>query len=89
LLGRRRFQKANLRLQCRAHRQCGTLLGLGRHAYNFAREHALVRNQFGRPLCEFQGVQWKFAEMAVKLDAAQLLLYRAIAERQRWPAFGL
>ena len=54
-------------------------LGLGRHAYNFAREHALVRNQFGRPLCEFQGVQWKFAEMAVKLDAAQLLLYRAIA----------
>lgn len=54
-------------------------LGLGRHAYNVAREHALLRNQFGRPLCEFQGVQWKFAEMAVKLDASQLLLYRAIA----------
>jgi|SRR5579871_1775266 len=54
-------------------------LGLGRHAFNVAREHASVRNQFGRPLCEFQGLQWKFAEMAVKLDAAQLLLYRAIA----------
>jgi alkylation response protein AidB-like acyl-CoA dehydrogenase len=54
-------------------------LGLGRHAFNVAREHALVREQFGRPLCEFQGLQWKFAEMAVKLDAAQLLLYRAIA----------
>jgi alkylation response protein AidB-like acyl-CoA dehydrogenase len=54
-------------------------LGLGRHAFNIAREHALVRSQFGRPLCEFQGLQWKFADMAVKLDAAQLLLYRAIA----------
>jgi alkylation response protein AidB-like acyl-CoA dehydrogenase len=57
-------------------------LGLGRHAFNVAREHALVRSQFGRPLCEFQGLQWKFAEMAVKLDAAQLLLYRAIANAQ-------
>jgi alkylation response protein AidB-like acyl-CoA dehydrogenase len=54
-------------------------LALGRHAFNTAREHAATRSQFGRPLCEFQGLQWKFAEMAVKLDAAQLLLYRAIA----------
>jgi alkylation response protein AidB-like acyl-CoA dehydrogenase len=54
-------------------------LALGRHAFNVARDYALVRNQFGRPLCEFQGLQWKFAEMAVKLDSAQLLLYRAIA----------
>jgi alkylation response protein AidB-like acyl-CoA dehydrogenase len=52
-------------------------LALGRHAFNVAREHCLTREQFGRPLCEFQGLQWKFAEMAVKLDAAQLLLYRA------------
>ena len=36
----------------------------------------------GRPLCEFQGLQWKFAEMAVKLDAAQLLLYRAVVDAQ-------
>ena len=54
-------------------------LALGRHAFNVARAHALVRKQFGHLLCEFQGVQWKFAESAVKLDAAQLLLYRAIA----------
>ena len=38
-----------------------------------------TRKQFGRPLCEFQGLQWKFAEMAIKLDGAQLLLYRAAA----------
>jgi len=37
----------------------------------------LTRKQFGRPLCEFQGLQWKFADVAVRLEAAQLLLYRA------------
>lgn len=52
-------------------------VAVGRHAFNVARDHALTRKQFGRPLCEFQGLQWKFAEMAVKLDAAQLLLMRA------------
>jgi alkylation response protein AidB-like acyl-CoA dehydrogenase len=52
-------------------------LALGRHAFEIAREHALLREQFGRPLCEFQGLQWKFANMKVQLDAAQLLLYRA------------
>jgi alkylation response protein AidB-like acyl-CoA dehydrogenase len=54
-------------------------LALGRHAFNLARDHAAVRQQFGRPLAEFQGLQWKFADMAMKLDAAQLLLYRAAA----------
>ena len=52
-------------------------LALGRYAFNLAREYAIVRKQFGRPLCEFQGLQWKFADMALKLEAAQLLLYRA------------
>jgi len=52
-------------------------LALGRHAYAVARDYALTRRQFGRPLCEFQGLQWKFADMAMQLDAAQLLLYRA------------
>ena len=52
-------------------------LALGRYAYSLARKHAIVRKQFGRPLCEFQGLQWKFADMALKLEAAQLLLYRA------------
>lgn len=52
-------------------------LAVGRHAFEVARVHAMDRKQFGKPLCEFQGLQWKFAEMAVKLEAAQLLLYRA------------
>src|SRR5262249_14950235 len=38
---------------------------------------------FGRPLCEFQGLQWKFADTAVKLESAQLLLYRAASNADR------
>ena len=52
-------------------------LSVGRYAYNIAREHALTRKQFGRLICEFQGLQWKFVEMDVALESAQLLLYRA------------
>ncbi len=55
-------------------------LALGRHCFNVARQHALDRKQFGRALCEFQGIQWKFAEMKLKLEAAQLLLYKAALE---------
>jgi alkylation response protein AidB-like acyl-CoA dehydrogenase len=58
-------------------------LAFGRYAFNQAREHAQTRRQFGRPLCEFQGLQWKFADMAIKLDSAQLLLYRAAANADR------
>ena len=52
-------------------------VAVGRHAFNLARDHAKGRRQFGRDLCEFQGLQWKFAEMQLKLEAAQLLLMRA------------
>lgn len=52
-------------------------LALGRHAYEVARRHVSERSQFGRPLCEFQGLQWKFSDMVVKLESAQMLLYRA------------
>lgn len=52
-------------------------LAVGRHAFEIARAHVLERRQFGRPLAEFQGLQWQFAEAAVKMDAAQMLLYRA------------
>ncbi|MCG6904970.1 MAG: acyl-CoA dehydrogenase [Rhodobacter sp.] len=52
-------------------------VAVGRHAFNLARDHAAERKQFGRALCEFQGLQWKFAEMSLKLESAQLLLMRA------------
>ena len=58
-------------------------LAFGRYAFNKARDHVATRQQFGRPLCEFQGLQWKFADMAIKLESAQLLLYRAAANADR------
>ena len=58
-------------------------LALGRYAFEAARDHAAIREQFGRPLCEFQGLQWKFADMKMGLDAAQLLLYRAACNADR------
>ena len=58
-------------------------LAFGRYAFNTARDHVATRVQFGRPLCEFQGLQWKFADMALRLEGAQLLLYRAAVNADR------
>ena len=58
-------------------------LALGRYCYETARQWAMQRKQFGKLLCEFQGLQWKFAEMKVKLEAGQLLLYRAAVNADR------
>lgn len=52
-------------------------LALGEYCFNVARDHAATRRQFGRSLCDFQGIQWKFARMKMNLEAARLLLYRA------------
>jgi hypothetical protein len=55
-------------------------VAVGRHAFNVAREHALTRKQFGRLLCEFQGLQWKFADMELRLRGAQALLMEAASK---------
>ena len=52
-------------------------LALGHLAFSLAKDHASSRRQFERDLCEFQGLQWGFADLKLELDAAQLLLYRA------------
>ena len=52
-------------------------LGGARAAMETAREHMLNRKQFGRPLADFQALQFKLADMATELDAARLLLHRA------------
>ncbi|MEV4989978.1 acyl-CoA dehydrogenase family protein [Pseudarthrobacter sp. LMD1-1-1.1] len=53
-------------------------LALGRLAFEAAKEHMAQRTQFGRPLAEFQGLQWKLVNAAVALDAAEGLLDRAV-----------
>jgi len=45
--------------------------------------YAKERRQFGRPIAEFQAVQWMLADMATEIDAARLLTYRAAWMRQR------
>ena len=52
-------------------------LGLAQGAYELALAYAGTRRQFGRAIGEFQGIRWKLADMAIKLDAARLLIHRA------------
>ncbi len=54
-------------------------LGLAEGAYELALAHVKERRQFGRPICEFQGVQWMLADMAIAIAAAQGLVYKAAA----------
>ncbi len=51
--------------------------GMAMRALHEARRHALQRQQFGKPLAEFQLIQSKLAQMAIGLDAARLLTFRA------------
>jgi alkylation response protein AidB-like acyl-CoA dehydrogenase len=83
LLGRGGFKKQMAGFNIERIGNAARALAFGRYAYNMARDYALTREQFGRPICEFQGLQWKFADMAIKLEAAQLLLYRAAANADR------
>jgi hypothetical protein len=50
-------------------------LGIAQGAYEEALSYVDKRHQFDRPISEFQGVQWKLADMSVKLRAARLLIH--------------
>ncbi len=52
-------------------------LGLAQGAYELALAWSEEREQFGRPISEFQGLQWKLADMSIQLAAARALVYRA------------
>ena len=53
------------------------LVGGAGLALDTAREYLVSRKQFGRPLADFQGLQWRLADMATELDAARLMVRRA------------
>jgi alkylation response protein AidB-like acyl-CoA dehydrogenase len=60
--------------------RCGNaamVLGVARAALEASIRHSRTRTQFGREICEFQGIQWKIADMATRYDSAMLLLRRA------------
>lgn len=60
--------------------RCGNAtmsLGIAWGALEAAKKYAQERKAFGKPICEFQGVQFLLADMAMKVEAARLLIYRA------------
>jgi alkylation response protein AidB-like acyl-CoA dehydrogenase len=52
-------------------------VGIARGAYEAARDYAKQRTAFGKPIAEFQAIQFMLADMATEIDAARLLCYRA------------
>jgi len=52
-------------------------LGIARGALDAALKYVKERRQFGKAIAEFQGIQWRLADMATELDAARLLTQRA------------
>ena len=57
-------------------------LGLAAGAYNHGLDYTRRREQFGRPIAEFQGLQWMLADMNIRIDAARLMLWRAAASAE-------
>jgi alkylation response protein AidB-like acyl-CoA dehydrogenase len=58
-------------------------VGIARGAYEAALAYSRQRRQFGRPICEFEAIQFYLAEMATEIDAARLLTERAAAAKDR------
>ena len=54
-------------------------LGIAQGAFDKALDYVQLREQFGRPICEFQGLQWMLADMSIGLEAARALVHRAAA----------
>ena len=60
--------------------RCGAAtaaLGIAAGAFDEALAYVQRREQFGRPICEFQGLQWMLADMSIALDASRALVWRA------------
>ena len=56
-------------------------VGLARGAYEAALKYSKERRQFGRPICEFEAIQFYLADMATEIDAGRLLTERAAAAK--------
>ena len=52
-------------------------LGVAHEALELAVAYSKERHQFGRPICEFQGIQWKIADMATQIHATRLMVHHA------------
>jgi len=65
--------------------RCGNTtmsLAVGQSAFDYVLNYVQEREQFGKPIVDFQAVQMHLAEMKLKLDASRLLLYRAVVNAE-------
>ncbi len=58
-------------------------IGIAQGAFESALKYSKERHQFGQPIAEFQGIQFKLADMATQIDAARLLTMRAASLKDR------
>jgi alkylation response protein AidB-like acyl-CoA dehydrogenase len=52
-------------------------LGIAQGAFDVAARYAIERQQFGKPISQFEGIQFMLADMAIEIEAARLLVYKA------------
>ena len=62
-------------------------VGIAQGALEESTKYAGMRKQFGKPIAEFEAVQWMLADMATEIDAARLLVYRAAQLKDRGMPF--
>jgi butyryl-CoA dehydrogenase len=62
-------------------------VGIAQGALEESTKYARMRKQFGKPIAEFEAIQWMLADMATEIDAARLLVYRAAQLKDRGMLF--
>jgi alkylation response protein AidB-like acyl-CoA dehydrogenase len=62
-------------------------LGIAGAALEASVKYAKERRQFGKPIAEFEAIQWKLADMATEIDGARLLVYRAAELKENGLAY--
>ena len=63
-------------------------LGIAQRALDETVQYVQEREQFGRPIGKFQGLQWEIAEMATKVEAARNLVYKAAKTKDSGESFS-
>ncbi len=63
------------------------MVGLAQGAFDHTLRYVQEREQFGYPIASFQGVQFQLAEMAIKIEAARLMVYNAARMKDRGASF--
>jgi alkylation response protein AidB-like acyl-CoA dehydrogenase len=63
-------------------------LGIAAGAYELAVDYAQIRKAFGKPIIEHQGVAFKLAEMAMEIESARMLVYRAAVLKDEGKPYG-